>query len=175
MPSQKAISIKIRWKPIRGYGGKYLINDVGQIFSRKCGRLLRPSKKNRRYHSITLCHRGKLRHYSIHKLVAKAFIPNPKRLPCINHKDEYSNNNAAYNLEWCTQTYNINYGRRNRLVSKAMINGKQSKKIIQLKNGKIVANFPSINEAERAGYWSWNVIRACKTGKKYLGFNWRYV
>lgn len=45
-----------------------------------------------------------------HRLVAKAFIPNPDNLPVVNHKDENKGNANVENLEWCTVKYNVNYG-----------------------------------------------------------------
>ena len=48
--------------------------------------------------------------YSVHRLVAITFIPNPNDLPIINHKDEDKTNNNVNNLEWCTSKYNSNYG-----------------------------------------------------------------
>lgn len=44
--------------------------------------------------------------FSIHRLVAKTFIPNPKNLPQINHKDGNKSNNNIDNLEWCTNEEN---------------------------------------------------------------------
>ena len=49
-------------------------------------------------------------------MVAETFIPNIDNLPIINHKDENKLNNQVDNLEWCTQSYNINYGNRNKKV-----------------------------------------------------------
>ena len=46
---------------------------------------------------------------AIHRLVAKAFIPNPNNYNQVNHKDENKHNNSVDNLEWCTQLYNIRY------------------------------------------------------------------
>lgn len=48
--------------------------------------------------------------FTVHRLVALHFIPNPDNLPIINHKDEDKSNNCIGNLEWCTTQYNNSYG-----------------------------------------------------------------
>lgn len=49
------------------------------------------------------------KYYSIHRLVAEAYLDNPDNLPCVNHKDENRSNNSVNNLEWCTLEYNTKY------------------------------------------------------------------
>ena len=104
-----------------------------------------------------------------------AFIPNPENLPQVNHKDEDKTNNNVENLEWCTCLYNLTYNdlhhRRNNM------NNKKSKQVMQIKDGKVIATYPSINEAARKlNCGSGNIVRCCKGEKKIAyGYQWKYV
>lgn len=95
------------WKDIKGYEGLYWVSDMGHVKNRH-GRTLKPEIR-RGYYSVDLCKNGKRKKCHIHRLVAKAFLPNPNNLPMINHKDEDKLNNNADNLEWCDNTYNSQY------------------------------------------------------------------
>lgn len=62
------------------------------------------------YLHINLWKDGKEITKNVHRLVAAAFLPNPDKLPEVNHIDEDKTNNAASNLEWCDHLYNNLYG-----------------------------------------------------------------
>ena len=63
--------------------------------------------KSQRYLRSNLWKDGKYKTFSIHRLVAEAFLPNPNNFPVVNHKDGNKLNNRVDNLEWCTQSYNV--------------------------------------------------------------------
>lgn len=69
--------------------------------------------------TVTLYNKRGRKTLLVHRLVAIAFLDNPDMLPEVNHKDEIRNNNIAENLEWCSSTYNSNYGTHNQKLSRA--------------------------------------------------------
>ena len=55
------------------------------------------------------CVDGKYRNFLWHRVIGLQFVPNPDRLPEINHKDADKQNNAASNLEWVSHKENCNH------------------------------------------------------------------
>lgn len=92
------------WKDI---GNGYQVSNLGRVYNKTYERFLKPSIQNSGYLMLSL---GRERpNQLVHRLVANAFIPNPDNLPEVNHKDEVKINNFAFNLEWCTAEYNMDY------------------------------------------------------------------
>lgn len=101
------------WRDVPGFEGLYKISSFGNLMTeRRQGTKGGIAKcyDGGKYISYPLCKGGKYYPSQIHRLVALAFIPNPQNLPCVNHKDENPKNNRADNLEWCSYSYNNNYG-----------------------------------------------------------------
>lgn len=90
----------------------------------------------------------------------------------INHKDEDKLNNRADNLEWCTASYNINYGTRNAKLSK------RAKRIVQfdLDGNKIREYDSAMDASKELGVWFPSIYNCCKGSRKTAyGFVWKYA
>lgn len=167
------------WKDIEGYEGFYQVSNYGRVKSLKFGKekILKHRRNTFGYLEIVLCSGGKPKSFKIHRLVAKAFIPNPNNLPQINHKDENKENNCEWNLEWCTPSYNINYGKRNERVRQTETNNtNRSKQVCQYTLDKqIIKVWQSINECKRNGFSCGNISQCCN-GKRiqYKGYKWEF-
>ena len=106
------------------------------------------TKHYKGYMTISLKKDGKQYKKYIHRLVAETFIPNPENLPQINHKDENKENNFVGNLEWCTNTYNLNYGTRLKRLSESL----KKRKSTSHNAKKVLYNnvvYDSINKAAK--------------------------
>lgn len=101
------------WKDIKGLEGFYQVSNFGRV--RRCFVLKPEIRKNHitDYTCARIGIRGK--HYSIHRLVAQAFIPNPYNKAQVNHKDGNPLNNNVKNLEWATPQENTIHAINNNL------------------------------------------------------------
>lgn len=103
-----------------GFEGHYAVDIYGTVFSAKTGALKKlsggilssqgPNKNKDTYHVVCLSMNGVNQTEYVHRLVAKAFIPNPHNLPQVNHKDGIKLHNEASNLEWVTPQGNSIHG-----------------------------------------------------------------
>lgn len=160
------------WTPIEGYETRYAISNFGAVKSIKTNKLLKQEIR-RDYYSVQLFDGHNYKHQSIHRLVAKHFIDNPQHFLYVNHKDENKLNNNVNNLEWCTHSYNVNYGSAIERSKE-----KRSSKVHQFdKNGVLINTFDSIADAERiTGIFNPNIVKCCKGKRKSAGkFVWRYA
>jgi len=90
----------VEWKNIPDF--PYSVSNTGNLRNNKTGRILKPGIVYKGYHKYKLC-KDKIGHnVSIHRLVAKAFIPNPDNKPCVDHVDGKPGNNHVSNLRWAT-------------------------------------------------------------------------
>lgn len=181
--------IKEIWKDIKEYEGLYQGSNLGRARSLDRwvnskngsmqfikGRILKLIKNRYGYLYVNLYKNNIKKTYQVHRLVAEAFLPNPDNLPEVNHKDENKQNNSVHNLEWCDRSYNVNYGTRNKRISKSNTNGKRSKPVLQYTlDGQFVKEWSSTMECGRNGFNQGNVSACCRGElKKYKGYIWSY-
>ena len=190
------------WRDIKGYEGYYQISNMGRVKSVertvRCGRGYRiiPEKikkgkdNGHGYLQVKLYKECKVKQPLVHVLVATAFLDNPDNLPEVNHKDEDKTNNCVENLEYCSKSYNINYGTRNKRVaekvSEKLKGRKQSEEHIKKKSKPVfsvnkksglIMWWKSIMEAERCtGIDKGNITRCCQGKLKSVGNHyWFYA
>lgn len=173
-----------KWKVLY-CNSNYEISNLGNIRNKK-GQIIKQQNK-KGYMQIGLRNGKEKKWYITHRLIAEAFISDKttfKSMPYedrtkislddlqINHKDENTLNNNVDNLEWCTCSYNINYGNRNKKMSK-----KISKKIIQYDlDNNLIKEWISMLEIQRElGIWHSRIGKCCRgITKSVNGYIWKY-
>lgn len=163
------------WKSITDYDGFYEVSNFGNVrsldrwvwFQRPdCpykrmvkGKVLRPHKVKNNY-MVQLSNEMKIyKWFSISRLVALEFIPNPNNYPNVNHKDGNSLNNKLDNLGWGTE-----------LESQRV----KQKNIRCVETGIIYANATIIQQ--ELGYKASLIYQICKGRYKHAyGYHWEYV
>ena len=178
------------------YEELYKVSNLGRILSlnyKNTGKpeLMNPSDNGQGYSVVRLSKDGKTKLCYVHRLVAETFLPNPEGKPCINHKiqgkkgkkinmvifnEDRSVNKERTTIEWVTYEENNNYGTHNERISKAMTNGKLSKKVLQFTlDDEFVREWPSASECGRNGFNQGHVSACCRGEEKtYKGFKWCY-
>lgn len=119
---------------------RYLLRNGKEAFRRVRERLLAQHPNNGGYLLAKLHLDNVMSTFTVHGLVARAFVPNPLRLPEVNHKDGVKANCKASNLEWVTRSGNKNHAVDNGLNPLAV-------RVIDPKTGTV---YPSINRATQA-------------------------
>ena len=163
---------------IKGYEGLYQVSNKGNVKSlisnkgTKREKILNPII-GRGYNRVRLFKNKQNRLYSVHRLVAEAFLPNPNNYPCVNHKDECKTNNNVENLEWCTHKYNSNYG----TSIQRQIEIKNKKTYQYDKQYVLLAVYDSVKQASDETNIDHRFIASCCRGehKTCKGFIFSYI
>lgn len=186
------------WQDIKNYEGLYQVSNLGRVKSlerttigKKHGthkikeKILKDGKCGK-YKIIVLSKNAKSKTLYIHRLVAMAFIDNPKKYSEINHKDGNTINNIVDNLEWCNRSYNIKHSYR---ILKRKINAdgiikfneSHKRKVNQYDlKGNFIKTWNSISEAEKFlnKKNTGKISSCCKhtPGRKTaFGYKWEYA
>lgn len=150
-----------KWKDIQGYENLYQVSNLGRVKSLHWGRskILSPRNYGRGYQHVWLSKNSKRTSPAIHRLVANAFIDNPKNLPFVNHIDNTPPNNRSDNLEWCTAKGNMEHAnKQHRLCAgenhyKAKLNWEKVREIRSKYDGSNAAQLAREYKVTHGSIW----------------------
>lgn len=177
--STSAVIIPPDARSVVGYEGFYAVTPDGEVYRvapgkrTRVGRRRKPVKNRYGYYTVCLYRNGGMKRYSVHRLVAIAFIPNLLNLPQINHKNGIRADNRVENLEWCDNAHNQRH-------AYAELGRKPSHQRpvlgIHLVSG-VKLYMPSVCEASRFLRGKQGHISEACQGKRRTayGYHWRYL
>jgi hypothetical protein len=172
--------------------GKYGVDSKGNVYSlrsnsgalRKTPMVMKQRLTKEGYMTVVFWLDGKTHLRLVHRLVAEAFIRNPKNKPEVNHIDGNKQNNTKKNLAWATKSENAKHAfelglRVGSTALKGCINEQcvNSKPVMQLSMaGELIKLWPSMAEAKRNGFSQGNIssVIAGKRGS-HKGFKWAFL
>lgn len=100
----------------------YSVDELGNIYNDKFNRIMEGTTARNEYRSVQFSIEGKVKTFMVHRLVAEAFLPNPKNYPIVDHIDRNKMNNNIKNLRWVTIEENNNNKDRDKIKEKKEIN-----------------------------------------------------
>lgn len=87
----------------------YLVDEAGNLYNAKTLKKKAQFVNRDGYKVVDIYVNNKATRYTMHRIVAIAFIPNPENKPCVNHIDGDKQNNRVSNLEWVTYSENTKH------------------------------------------------------------------
>lgn len=153
----------------------YWVGISGNIYSIKKGKekQLKQHIVGSGYVGVVLCKNGKCKSFSVHRLVAQAWIPNPNKFTDVDHINEDKTDNRKNNLRWLQHKTNCCLRSKNEII-----NNKRKRVVYQYTlNGDFVKKWDYLRQIEKElGYSHRNIVKCCR-GKyrQSYGFIWSYT
>jgi len=182
------------WSFIEEFGCDYEVSTLGRIRSldrivvtstgvkiNVSGKIISQQTNRGGYLQCKIKVDGRQKTICTHRLIAKAFIPNPENKREVNHIDGDKTNNNVDNLEWCTPSENIKHSydigiRVQNFKGKFGSEHNRSKAVVQYDmNMNRIAIFGSMREAFRETNIR-HIWESCNNLCSHAGgYKWEYL
>lgn len=87
------------WKPMHGYETKYLVSNLGNVYSIPKQKVLNKHTDRQGYIYVKLYDKKEIQR-NVHRIVATTYLPNPQLKTQVHHIDRDRSNNCVENLMW---------------------------------------------------------------------------
>lgn len=188
------------WKDIEGYEGKYQVSNLGRVKS--LGRVIErrgqapkitsdkilSTRLLKGYPTVRLNINNTSKTFSIHRLIAHAFIPNPNNLPHIDHINTIRIDNRIENLRWVSRSMNMlnettrkkrteYWNQKTQSGNNAWVERRKRAVEALDADGKVVYQFDTVTLAANFfGVNHSNICIACKDIRRTCqSYHWRYA
>lgn len=160
------------WKDVVGYEGYYKVSNLGNVSSvKKKNKILMLNSHRAGYPQLTLSKHNIRKTKCVHRLLAKAFIPNPLNKKTVNHINGIKTDNRVENLEWAT--YKENMCHAHKIGIKTAKNLFKPVLMLSLDDEPLLW-FESQSEAKRVTKIK-NIHQCCIGRRKYAGgYKWEF-
>lgn len=159
---------------VKGYEGLYAVTSCGKVWSYRKNGFLNICKKSNGYSVVNLTKDGKHKTFTVHRLVAEAYLRKPLGATEVNHKDENKNNNCVNNLEWCNHAYNMNYSKKKIYKNAGRKTNSKSKNCVCIETGELFR--APIEIAKKFGVRYYVATACCRNQLNNInGFHFKYV
>lgn len=166
------------WRDVVGYEGLYAVSNFSRVASlRSKGRIMTISLNSDGYGCLCLTKDNKPVKERLHRIVAKAWLPNPNNYPHVEHIDANRTNASISNLRWCTQKMNNNNPiTRIRMADNSRKSKSKSLEVVCLHCDKLIKVYPYLGFVKTDGHCVQSVYD-CLNGRKkhHHGYKWMYL
>lgn len=158
--------------PVPGYGGRYLVDRLGSVYSVKTEKEMFQSTHRDGYKQVNLYLDGRRSTHKVHRIVVAAFLGAIGEGLEVNHKNGDRADNRLENLETLTKSENTLHSYR--VLNRASPPARDSKPVLGKYPNGAGFWFPSKKDAARfIGGYARNITSVCLGSRKtYKGFSW---